>query len=226
MRELKIMNISSAISESLNNILTHPFVKKLDNGGCTLNDVRLFAEQYYLVSGAFVDFLLLGSTRIKEDENRNAFIENLFDEHGRGNPKVNHRKLLKRFLVAAGCKEIDEIVPLETTAAYIHGMRDLCSTGTQLEVLGALGPGCEGFTVEQYSVINDALERHFKFSKDDLIFFISHVAHDPKHTSDIDNVIEVLVKNESDFNQVISGAKKSIIFENIFWNGLYDATSS
>lgn len=201
-------NIHSAISEGLDNVLAHPFIKSLEAGEYSLNEIRLFAEQYFLLSGAFVDFLLLGSTRIQKDSDRSAFIENLFDEHGRGNNKVDHRKLLKRFIYATGCQSTDEIRPLDKTAAYIHGMRDLCTRGTQLEVLGALGPGCESFTVEQYTLIKKGLEKHFEFTKDDLIFFTSHIAHDPKHTADIDNVISQLVKNDDDLQEVISGAKK------------------
>ena len=149
-------SISAEISDDLDNILTHPFIKNLNLGNYSINEVRLFAEQYFLLSNAFVNFLLLGSTRIHHDFDRLPFIENLFDEHGRGNSKVDHRILLKNFLLASGCKNIDEIRPLDKTAAYIHGMRDLCSSGTELEVLGALGPGCEAFTVEQYTKIKKA----------------------------------------------------------------------
>lgn len=215
-------NINSAISEGLNDILTHPFIKNLESGEYSLHEVRLFAEQYFLLSCAFIDFLLLGSTRISNDSDRSPFIENLFDEHGRGNNKVDHRKLLKRFLRATGCQSIEAIRPIDKTAAYIHGMRDLCTRGTQLEVLGALGPGCESFTVDQYVLIKKGLENNFKFTKDELIFFTSHIAHDPKHISDIDDIIKRLVRNDDDLQQVISGAKKSIIFENIFWDGLYE----
>ncbi len=217
------MSIHSAISKELNDVLDHPFIQSLSNGEYSLNELKLFAEQYYLLSGAFVDFLLLASTRIKNDSNRMAFIENLFDEHGRGNHEANHRELLKRFLQAVGCKNFEKIKPLVTTSAYIHGMRDLCSTGSQLEVLGALGPGCEAFTVDQYTLITNGLEKHFDFTKDELMFFASHIAHDPKHTRDIDDVIAKLLKDDdSKLHQVITGAKKSIIFENIFWDGLYE----
>ncbi len=215
--------ISSAISEDVDGILAHPFIQRLNEGKYSLNEIRIFAEQYFLLSAAFVDFLLLASTRIEDDADRSVFIVNLFDEHGRGNNKANHRRLLKKFLLSSGCKETNHIKPLDKTAAYIHGMRGLCREGTQLEVLGALGPGCESFTVEQYILIKEGLEKSFEFTKDDLIFFTSHIAHDPKHTNDIDDVIHRLVKSSDDLNQVISGARQSIIFENMFWDGLYEA---
>jgi pyrroloquinoline quinone (PQQ) biosynthesis protein C len=216
------MNIQSALEKDVNSILSHPFIISLSNNEYTKKDLKIFAEQYYLVSIVFIELLLLGSIRIKEDENRSVFIENLFDEHGRGNSKVNHRELLKRFLIALGCGDVKSIVPLEKTSVYIHGMRDLCSRGSQLEVLGALGPGSESFVVEQYKLINTALNKNYDFKKNELIFFASHIAHDPHHTDDIDKVINSLIESGGNYREVISGAKQSIILEKLLWDGIYE----
>lgn len=216
------MNINLYISEDMDSILTHAFIQNLCEGKYSLKELRIFAEQYYLVSCAFVEFLLLGSIRIKKDSDRCVFIENLFDEHGRGSKKDNHRELLEKFLLAAECKPVGEIKPLVKTSAYIHGMRDLCRTGTQLEVLGAIGPGCEEYLVKLYTLINNAIIHHFTFEKRELVFFATHIAHDPSHTSDIEDVIKSLAMNDSDYSQIISGAKQALIFEKILWDGIYE----
>lgn len=214
-------NIKASISTEIGAVINHEFFARLQKGEFTQHQIRLYAEQYYLVSKAFVEFLLLGSLSIKDDGHRSALIKNLFDEHGRGNNDGGHRVLLERFIQSLN-GSIKNIVPLDKTSVYIHGMRDLCHNGSQLEVLGALGPGCEFVTQQMYQSIYEALKNVYNFNDDDLIFFKSHIVHDPKHEKDIEDTIRCLVKNNTN-DAIISGAKQSLILEKIFWDGIYES---
>lgn len=215
------MKIESFIE--MEELLSHPFIQSLENGEYTINELKIFAEQYYILSNSFVELLLLGSSRIKKDADRAVFIENLYDEHGRGVRKSNHRELFKKFLHATGCHDENKIIPLDSTLAYIYGMRELCRNGTQFEVLGAFGPGCESITVKQYTLIINALEKKFNFNEDELSFFSFHICHDPRHAADIAKIIKLLPNNSKDRQQIESGARISIILETLFWNGIYNA---
>lgn len=221
------MNITEKLlkelSPNVDSIINHHFLLKLESGTYSINEIRIFSEQYYLISCAFTRFLLIAGANIKNEEHRMPIIDNLYDEHGRGNYLHSHRVLLQKFMTIVETKKVDQIVPLPSTSAYINGMFKLCESNSELEILGAIGPGCEYFTDLQYSRIVKPLFEIYKYTKDDLFFFYEHINHDPRHTSDIDNIILDLVKNDSDFNLVINGAKQSIIFEKIFWDGLYEA---
>lgn len=214
--------IQKAIQPDIDRLLEHPFFVKLQNGDYTLKEIRLFSEQYYLISCAFTKFLILACSSIDNEKYRIPIIDNLYDEHGRGNYLHSHRIMLQTFMKAAGAKDVSELIALPNTSANIYGMNKLCESGSVLEILGAIGPGCEYFTDTQYENIVKPLNEIYKFSTEDLFFFYEHINHDPRHTSDIDNVIIEIAKSEEDIEEVIKGAKQAIIFETLFWDGLYN----
>lgn len=218
-----VEKILTAIQPDIDELLNHSFFQKLEKGEYTIKEISLFAEQYYLISCAFTKFLLLASASVDNEKYRVPIIDNLYDEHGRGNYLHSHRILLQNFMKVTEAKEIDVLKPLANTSANIYGMFKLCETGSLLEILGAIGPGCEYFTDTQYAKIVKPLSEIYNFSKDDLFFFYEHINHDPRHTSDIDNIIIEIVKTEDDLDEVIKGAKQAIIFETLFWDGLYQA---
>lgn len=217
----KAQQATKAMRSDVNELLGHSFIKALENGKLSNSDLRLFAEQYYIISCAFNKFLFYACSSIGDESLRLPLLENLFDEHGRGDLNGSHRMLLKRFLDATNAKETCDIVPLPSTQANIYGMEALCNNGSLCEIMGALGPGCEAFTTEQYAKILKPLKEIYNFSDDDLIFFSEHIIHDPIHTHDIEEILEQIINSDEDMENVIYGAKQAIIFETIFWDGIY-----
>ncbi len=193
----------------------------LTNGEIDKSKLKIFAEQYYLISCAFNQFLFNACGSIDSETIREPLLENLYDEHGRGDLSQSHRELLKIFLNATEAGEIENLVPFPETEANIYGMNALCLNGSVNEILGALGPGCESFTVRQYKIIYNALKNKYGFSDEELIFFTEHIKHDPRHTADIEGAIKISVKSDSDIQEVINGAKKAIIYETLLWDGIY-----
>jgi pyrroloquinoline quinone (PQQ) biosynthesis protein C len=215
--------VKTSIHAEINAVINHEFFLQLKKGAFTKDQIKVYAEQYYLLSKAFVEFLLLGSLSIKDDDCRSAFIKNLFDEHGKGNNNAGHRVLLEKFVKSTG-GNINNIYPFDKTSVYIHGMKDLCRSGSQLEILGALGPSCEFVTQHMYRTIYNSLKNIYKFNDENLIFFKTHIDHDPSHEQDIEDTIKcILTCNDNKaVNSVISGAKQSLILEKIFWDGVYE----
>ena len=210
-----------AIQPDIDELLNHPFFQKLERGEYSIKEINIFVEQYYLFSCAFTRFLLLAAASIKNEKYRMPIIDNLYDEHGNGNYLKSHRILFQNFMKATKAKHIDELKPLPTTSAYIYGMFKLCETGSLLEIFGAIGPGCEYFTDTQYLKIVKPLAEIYKFTETDLNFFYEHIKHDEVHSSDLDNIIIEIAKTEDDVNEVIKGAKQAILFEILFWDGIY-----
>jgi len=216
-----IDRIHKDLETDISGLLNHPFIQNLADGLYSKEQIKVFGEQYYILSCAFTEFLILASSSIKEEKFRVPIIDNIYDEHGRGNYLHSHRILLIKFLKAINAKGVDEINPLPHTSANIYGMKKLCETGTLNEIIGAIGPGCEYFTDTQYEKIVNSLYTNYNYSKDDLHFFYEHISHDPRHTEDIDSIITEIIKTESDYDELLFGAKQAIIFETLFWDGLF-----
>lgn len=216
-----LKSIKSEIQSDINTLLDHPFILNLQQGNLSMNDIKTFGEQYYILSCAFTQFLILASASITNEKHRSPIIDNIYDEHGRGNYLHSHRILLLKFLSSLGVESVEYIEPFPSTMANIYGMKKLCESGDPLEVIGAIGPGCEYFTDTQYSKLVKPLSEKYSFTSDDLHFFHEHIDHDPRHTSDIDNIILEIVKDENDLKKVVFGAKQAVIFETLFWDGLW-----
>lgn len=216
-----IKRIMSEIDEDINNLINHKFIIALTNGEIDKSKLNIFAEQYYLISCAFNKFLFNACGAIESEEIRAPLLENLYDEHGRGDLSKSHRELLKVFLTAVNADDIKNLVAFPSTEANIYGMNAICLNGSVNEILGALGPGCESFTTEQYTIIYNALKDKYNFLDEELIFFREHISHDPRHTADIEDVINICVQNDIDMQEVINGAKKALIYETILWDGIY-----
>jgi pyrroloquinoline quinone (PQQ) biosynthesis protein C len=218
-----INKLIKSISPEISLLLNHEFIVNLSKKQYRKSQLKLFAEQYYLVSVEFITLLLYGALNIKLDENRLPIISNLWDEHGRGDIGNSHRELLKFFLIGID-KSVDfnKIQPSEKTKIYIEGMRKLLEKSSELETLCILGPACESFTAAQYKSIYTALITNYSFTKNELMFFKEHVIHDERHSTEINNVLEKFITSDEKLEKGIVAAKKSLFLEKIFWDGLQE----
>lgn len=221
-----IDKLLSNITSDIELLLCHPFIVNLSDAKYKKYDLKLFAEQYYLLSTSFINLLLYGSINIKSDKIRLSLISNLWDEHGNGNIELSHRELLKKFLLAIDTSiNIDKIKPLKETKEYIYKMENLCKNASEVEILSILGPACEFFTAKQYILIYEALKYKYSFTDEELVFFTKHIKHDDKHSSDIANSLKTILINSSQLKKSIIASKTAIKLENMFWDGLYKAYS-
>jgi len=210
------------IQEERNRLLNHIFFKELLKGNFSKKSIRIFAEQYYLLSDSFCTMMFFACANIRSEETRLPILVNLWDEHGQGNLKLSHRTLLKKFIFSIDSNiQLNEIKPLKSTTEYINNMINFYKKSLPLESLSALGSGCESLTVQQYKNIYIGLKNRYNFTDDELIFFIEHIHHDPKHSYDIDIVLEKLL-NKDNLQNAIESSKKAINEEIKFWNGLYN----
>ncbi|HIE45669.1 MAG TPA: DUF3050 domain-containing protein [Flavobacteriaceae bacterium] len=218
-----IKKLENSIEKERKKLLNHKFLELLSQGVYKQNELKIFAEQYYLLSNSFCNFLFYACINIKSEEDRLPILINLWDENGNGNIKLSHRTLLKKFLDAVDKNiNVENIVPLDSTKCYIANMLDLYKNSSVVEILSSLGTGCESLTTEQYKIILKSLRENYKFNDNELIFFIEHVYHDPKHSSDINIILEKLLRNNN-MQKAINSAKKAIHEEIKFWDGLYEA---
>jgi len=96
-----------------------------------------------------------------------------WEEHGEGKIEQSHRILFEKFALSLGLdkEHLSKVEPLPTTQICCENLINLCHDGHFLESLGALGPGTEFFTNEEYSIIERGLKKYDFLTDEDINFW-------------------------------------------------------
>lgn len=220
---MKFFNeLESDLREGIDKILKHPFLKRIEAGSLDKNQLQYFAKQYDVYCKHFPRFLAACAANITDDATRMPIVENLWEEHGEGNIKGSHRVLYEHFLKGCGIN-VDaqkEIIPLPSTLVCCENLLQICQGGHFLESLGALGPGTEFFTNEEYEIILSGLKKYDFLSEKDLEFWAVHISMDEEHYSEMLEAIAPWATTLENKFLIKSGAKKAVDLEILFWDGL------
>ncbi|TAK93074.1 iron-containing redox enzyme family protein [Patescibacteria group bacterium] len=213
--------IENAVKHSVDEILQHPFFMRLGKGICTKNELKIFAQQYYLYCEFFPKVLALVASKVPDDQTRFPLIENLWDEHGRGDLEKSHRALFKSFVYAVGLsdQELSQNPPLPFVFDYIEKAMTACDSHPFLYGLGFLGIGLEQFTSAEYQIIYDALHQ-YDFSEPGLTFWKEHIGLDDLHYAGFIQAASPWLKTEQDIRLLKKGAEEAIALEKALWDGL------
>ena len=217
-------SLENELQAGIQSILQHPFLTLIKNGELSKNQLQFFAEQYSVYCSYFPRFLAASAANIPDDETRIPIIENLWEEHGEGKLVKSHRILFERFARATGLPEktVKSPEPIPTTEIVCENLFNLCQDGHFLESLGALGPGTEFFTNEEYSIIETGLKKYDFLTAKDIEFWTVHISLDETHYSEMVGAIAPWTDKLENRYLVKSGAKKAIDLEILFWDGLED----
>ena len=217
-------HLEKELEEGIQKILTHPFLKRMEDAWLNKKQLQYFAEQYSVYCRYFPRFLAATAANIPDDETRMPIIENLWEEHGEGKLIKSHRILFNRFAAGLGLsrEDLDAVIPLPTTQICCDNLINLCHDGHFLESLGALGPGTEYFTNEEYSLIYKGLKQYDFLTEEDLEFWSVHITLDEEHYSEMVGAIAPWINSLENKYLVKTGAKKAIDLEILFWDGLED----
>lgn len=122
-------------------LLSHPFYKAWSAGELTLEDLRGYAEDYYLHVEAFPGYLAQLGVRLEEGELRHAILANLTDEKGGedsfGEPERSHSELWLDFVEGVGGRRDRRRRPHGEVGKLISWFQSLAANGTPDEALAA-----------------------------------------------------------------------------------------
>ena len=217
-------DLEQQLEPRIDKILNHPFLKRLEDGWLDKKQLKYFATQYSVYCQYFPRFLAATAANIPDDTTRFPIMENMWEEHGSGDMSQSHRTLFNNFAKSVGMTqyEIDHAEPLPTTRICVENLINLCKDGHFLESLGALGPGTEFFTTDEYTIIEKGLKTYDFLSPKDYEFWTIHIGLDDEHYSEmIDSMRPWAVTVENKFI-IKAGAKRAIDLEILFWDGLED----
>jgi len=217
-----IQELEQELAPEIDQILDHPFIHRLEDGWLNRRQLQYFAGQYYLYCFHFPAFLSACAANVPDDETRMAIIENLWEEHGEGDITKSHRTLYLRFAESIGMskKDLEEIPKLSTTQICVENLLTLCKHEPFLVGLGALGPGTEYFTNQEYIKIQTGLRTYGDLSEEDIFFWTAHISLDEDHYADMMAPVSKHLIDVASFAQLRKGAKRAIELEKFFWDGL------
>ncbi|MBM3944417.1 MAG: hypothetical protein FJ317_02875, partial [SAR202 cluster bacterium] len=124
MTQRLLKNMQERVAER--SLLKHPFYQDWQAGRLTLDDLAVYAGQYYFFEANFPRFLSAIHTRCPDRDVRQTILDNLWDEeHG----QENHRALWLDFCEAVGLErdsvEHSQVHP--NTQALLEVYEDMCS---------------------------------------------------------------------------------------------------
>jgi len=220
----KLKQLEVDLQPAIGRILEHRFIKRLQSGDISKEQLIEFALQYGIYCSYFPRFLCAAAANIADDQTRFSLVENLWEEHGSGDLKGSHRVLYKNFCLGLGLTEesINNYKPFPSTLIYVEYMLNMCQDANYLKSLGALGPGTEFFTSQEYSIIYEALKKFSYIPEHALEFWFVHISLDDHHYDDMLNSIVPWIKDEASFMLVKEGAERAIDLEFLFWEGIED----
>ncbi len=217
-----ILSLEKEIRSSIDQILNHPFINRIADGWLNQQQLQYFAKEYFVYCFHFPRFLSACAANIPDDETRLAIIENLWEEHGEGNPDKSHRKLYERFALATGLRHEDLTFAkaLPSTRICIENLLNLCIHEHFLVSLGALGPGTEYFTNDEYKKIESGLKLYDFLEPEDYTFWTIHIGLDDIHYAEMVKPVEKWLDKKINRERLKKGAERAIELELLFWDGL------
>ena len=216
--------LEGELREGIDKILNHPFLRRIDDAWLDKKQLQYFVKQYSVYCKHFPRFLAAAAANIPDDKTRMPIVENLWEEHGEGKIEKSHRILYNNFAASLGvsAEELNAAKALPTTSICCENLLNLCHDGHFIESLGALGPGTEFFTNEEYSIIANGLKKYDFLTDEDIEFWLVHISLDEDHYSEMLEALEPWAKTLENRYLIKTGAKKAIDLEILFWDGLED----
>jgi len=219
----QIKQLEEELAPDIDAILNHPFIHRIEDGWLNKRQLEFFISQYYLYCFKFPAFLCACAANIPDDPTRMALIENIWEEHGEGDLRKSHRTLYLNFAQAVGLSEsqIQQTPKLASTQICVENMLTLCKHEHFLTGLGALGPGTEYFTNQEYLKIANGLKKYDFLTEEDIYFWTVHISLDEDHYADMMQPVERHLETiPYAMDYVRKGAIRALELEKFFWDGL------
>jgi pyrroloquinoline-quinone synthase len=217
-----IKDLEKELRPEIDKILYHPFLIRIAKGDMNLEQLQYFAIQYAEYCYHFPRFLASTAANIPDDQTRMPIIENLWEEHGSGKFTRSHRQLYNKFLEALYIdpKKLKDFDLLPDTLTCVQTIMDVCKNHHYIESLGALGPGTEFFTNDEYEIIFDGLDKSPYLTQRDLKFWKVHISLDVEHYGEMVEILYPFLDKAENRKMIREGAFKAIQMEQLFWSGL------
>lgn len=234
--------VASLMDQSLRHrAVRHPYLEAMARG--SLPDPRGalqdFALHYHGYSSHFPRYLTALISRLDDDGDRQALLENLREESGSyaseevellqaaGIPPewvvdVPHPELFRRVRRALGVDDDDPAAEHPEVTLWRERLLAVLSQGSAAEALGALGLGTEAIVPAIYPAFAEALERLEVGAPRDRVFFRLHTLVDDHHQASLRALAQKQAQSPQGRQDLALGMTKALALREAFWSWLHE----
>jgi hypothetical protein len=183
--------------------------------------LKAWASQELVVTGPFAQYLLLIAASIPNVHLRSIVVRVLRDEHGGLTKQLlasrSHPWLLHRLAISIGVDPAS-VRPFEETCWFLDELKRECGRST-IRGLAAIGMGSEALLVPEYSAVRAAFAKAMpeaSFAP----FLDANLRADTDHTRLLEVVSGNLIATDSDANDYLEAARKSVDDRLVYYDRL------
>lgn len=199
----------------------HPIVLEMEAGTVTVDQLKLFTEQFYVHISRMLPWIGAIYVRCPHEDVRTTLVKNLAEEcTGIYTGTDAHPTLLLEFAKALG-SDIDTVrqadqLPVGRRLTDYFEFMGLCREW--YVPLSAIGIGLESFVPDTFSRIVAAMKQNYDMTDEQLIFWTMHIIADEEHGDEgIDLVSRYALTAEARKNVFHCTVETSRMFYDV-WN--------
>ena len=170
----------------------HPLWKAIEEGRLPLEDLRVFASQFFLQVVEFPRAVSALHSRCSDRAERIALAESVYEEEtGRLSGTKPHPALFLDFCEAIGLDRsaVPGTEPFPATASLIHWFGYATRILSFLEGVAAIQVAAEGQVVGAFGPFARGLQEHYDLSEEAVAFWDVHEMADAEHSDVGDSIV-------------------------------------
>jgi pyrroloquinoline-quinone synthase len=159
-----------------------PFLIEFAEGKIAKDKLARFARSYCFQVDNFKRFVAAVYSQAEPRDVRELMLENLWEEHGEGDPERDHTVLVGRFGKALGADlpSVYDVEPIPESRQWIDRILKICQEEHFVVGLSALSYGIEART-RTMSFLGTIYRDKYGLTEEDLEFFFMHLEADEEH---------------------------------------------
>ena len=159
-----------------------PFMVDFAQGKVPRENLARFAASYCFQVDNFKRFVAQVYANAEPRDVRELMLENLWEEHGEGDPSRDHAVLVAKFGRALGADVPDpyDVEPIPESREWIDRILAVCRDEHFVVGLAAISFGIE-FRTQTMALLGQIYRDQYGLSEDDLEFFFMHLEADEEH---------------------------------------------
>ncbi|MFN2544033.1 MAG: TenA family transcriptional regulator [Actinomycetota bacterium] len=159
-----------------------PFIQDFAQGKVPRENLARFAASYCYQVDNFKRFVAEVYANAEPRDVRELLLENLWEEHGEGDPSRDHTVLVAKFGRALGADIPDpyDVESIPEGRRWIERILEVCRDQDFVVGLAAISFGIE-FRTQTMAFLGQIYRDRYGLSEDDLEFFFMHLEADEEH---------------------------------------------
>ena len=214
--EKELADVSNAVTFD-----ARPFIQDFAQGRVPKENLARFAASYCFQVDNFKRFVAQVYANAEPRDVRELMLENLWEEHGEGDPSRDHTALVAKFGRALGA-DIDDVYAVEPIAEgreWIDRILRVCREEEFVVGLAAISFGIE-FRTQTMAFLGQIYRDQYGLSEDDLEFFFMHLEADEEHAGRAIELVRKYCTTEEQLERCKAGVREVLEATKVLAEGM------